>query len=372
MINDKIIFITSSRSDLDLITVLVKKFKAENYNVNLIICGSHLYKNFGQTYKDVDNDVKKISYKIKTNIIFNKKKSQTSIIRKFNNFLSKKEFKYGIILGDRIESYLFSLSLKKNNIPIIHVSGGDTSLGSKDEYYRNKISSMSFLHFTKTQKQKNKLLKLGINKSKIYVIGSLAIELIKPKNSFQNLKFNSLERKILLNNKPFCLACFHPSTLSKKKNDNNPDHLLNASKKYKNINFVFTASSHDEKGAIILERIKNFCKFNDNCYFIYNLGKKKYFYFLSQCIFMIGNSSSGIIESSLMKKKSINILPRQLGREVDKNVIHCKNNIKQILIKIKKVLDNNKVFYKKSIFDASDKIGKPSNFIFQKIKEINI
>ena len=72
---------------------------------------------------------------------------------------------------------------------------------------------------------------------------------------------------------------------------------------------------------------------------------------MKRCIFTIGNSSSGIIETSLLKKKSINILPRQLGRETDKNVINCKNSLKDITLKIRETLAKKKVNYKKSIFD---------------------
>lgn len=200
----------------------------------------------------------------------------------------------------------------------------------------------------------------------------MAIEQIKKKNMFHNIKFSSLEKEVLNHKNPFCLATFHPSTLSNNKIDNDPSHLLNSTKEYKNINFIFTSPSHDQKGKTILKKIKNFCKLSDNCFFIFNLGAKKYFYFLKRCIFTIGNSSSGIIETSLLKKKSINILPRQLGRETDQNVINCKNSLKDITLKIRETLAKKKVNYKKSIFDASDKIGKPSNFIFNKVKELNI
>ena len=56
---------------------------------------------------------------------------------------------------------------------------------------------------------------------------------------------------------------------------------------------------------------------------------------MKNCEFMIGNSSSGILESDI-QKNTINILPRQMGRQSNKNVIHCKNQtflIKQAIDK---------------------------------------
>lgn len=113
MKKNNIVFISSSRSDLDLISVLIKKFISEEFNVGLVICGTHLYKSFGETFKNISDDLKNISYKIRTNIDLNKKNLKLKILNKFNFFLNKNHFDYGIILGDRFESYLFSLSLKK-------------------------------------------------------------------------------------------------------------------------------------------------------------------------------------------------------------------------------------------------------------------
>ena len=93
---------------------------------------------------------------------------------------------------------------------------------------------------------------------------------------------------------------------------------MDSTKKFKNLIFIFTAPSHDGNGKSLVIKMKNFCKKNVNCFFNYNFGSEKYFYFLKKSNFVIGNSSSGIIESSLLKKYSINILPRQKGKNMIK------------------------------------------------------
>ena len=54
--------------------------------------------------------------------------------------------------------------------------------------------------------------------------------------------------------------------------------------------------------------------------YIPNLGFDDYRYFIKNCKFMIGNSSSGIVESNLFDKLSLNIGYRQQGRDSDQNV----------------------------------------------------
>lgn len=363
--SSKIISISSSRSDLGLLSILVRRILKKKQNIDLLICGSHLDKNFGKTEKDINREIKKISLKLYTDTNFKKPNFKKKILNKFNLVLKKKHYDYGIILGDRFESYLFSLALKKRKIPIFHISGGDTSLGSKDNIYRDKISKLAYLHFVKTKNQKRKLFKLGVNQKKIFIVGSLAVELLKKKIP----KLNKKEKKIIKQKKPFCLASFHPSTNSKNTNDNNLQPLLDSTKKFKNLIFIFTAPSHDGNGKSLVIKMKNFCKKNVNCFFNYNFGSEKYFYFLKKSKFVIGNSSSGIIESSLLKKYSINILPRQKGREHDKNVFHCKNYKKDISLKINEILKRKSINFT-SIFDRRKQIGLPSNFIIKKILSV--
>ena len=84
---------------------------------------------------------------------------------------------------------------------------------------------------------------------------------------------------------------------------------------------------------------------------------------------MIGNSSSGILESMIYKKPAINILPRQMGRQSNKNVIHCKNQTYLIKRAINKALTlefQKKCKNLKNIFSSNFK--SPSEYMLNKIK----
>jgi GDP/UDP-N,N'-diacetylbacillosamine 2-epimerase (hydrolysing) len=53
-----------------------------------------------------------------------------------------------------------------------------------------------------------------------------------------------------------------------------------------------------------------------------NLGVQSYFSAMKHCKFLLGNTSSGIIEAASFKKFVINLGDRQKGRSCSKNVIH--------------------------------------------------
>ena len=64
---------------------------------------------------------------------------------------------------------------------------------------------------------------------------------------------------------------------------------------------------------------------------------------------VIGNSSSGIIESGILNKVAINIGVRQLGRDAGNNVIHSGISVRSINKSIRKALSSN---YNKTKFSS--------------------
>ena len=201
------------------------------------------------------------------------------------------------------------------------------------------------------------MISLGINKNNIKVTGSLSNDNYKKK----------FDRNFFLN-KPFILITFHSVTNSDNKNDSNVKYLLDSLKKYKKFNLLFTSSNHDEGGRKINYLIKRFVSLNKNSVFVPNLGRDLYYQAMHDCEFMIGNSSSGIIESMLYKKPAINILPRQLGRLSNKNVINCKNNENDICKSIDKAISTKfkkKCMRFKNFFKKTD--IKPSKIMLKEI-----
>ncbi len=168
----KILFVSSSRAEYGQFSFLLKKLqKLKKFNFQLIVTGSHLKKNFGNTHKEISNDKVKIYKKIKIHFY---KDDLLSVQKSFNLGLNKfslliNNFKPNLVIlpGDRYEIFAFALACFFNNIPIVHFYGGDTSLGSQDEFYRNSISTLSNYHFVSHNLHVKKLInKFGIQKKK--------------------------------------------------------------------------------------------------------------------------------------------------------------------------------------------------------------
>ena len=361
----KILTITGSRSEYDLLYPLLKTLNNHKKIIlNILCCGAHLNKDYGKTINKIKKDKFENLILLKTINNNNNNKKETFESYKYlsdqvGKIILNKKIDLILLLGDRYEAHASATAAFFLNIPIVHISGGDTSYGSMDEYFRNSISLMSNLHFVKIKTHRDKLLNFGINKKKIYITGSLSNE-------------NYIDKfyKKFIIDKPFALVTFHPVTNSKNKKDNEIENLFKNIKLQKNLNFLLTASNHDTGGNEINSKIKKFVKLNKNTVFIPNLGRDLYYQAMKECEFMIGNSSSGIIESMIYKKPSINILPRQLGRQSNKNVINCNNNFSDIKTSITKALSNRfklRCIKLNNVFKM--KKNKPSDIILEKIIE---
>ena len=95
----------------------------------------------------------------------------------------------------------------------------------------------------------------------------------------------------------------------------------------------------DIESMLIYNSISKFVSTRKNYYLFKSLGPKKYYSCCKYSDFMIGNSSSGILEMPTFKKFSINIGERQSGRIKAKSVIDSKAQTQNIIRAIKFVLN---------------------------------
>ena len=141
--------------------MLLKCKKTKEIDLKIVVCGSHNQKFFGNTYKDIRKDnfknikvIKNYSYR---NLRNKTLESVINLNKELSNYFKKKKKFILLVLGDRYEALCASTLAHYLDMPVFHISGGDTSLGSKDEKkIEILISLISDIHFTKTEKHRKK------------------------------------------------------------------------------------------------------------------------------------------------------------------------------------------------------------------------
>ena len=359
--------VSSNRADYGLLEPLMNKLISEKeINFGLIVTGSHLLKKFGYTFNDITPKIRRkavakikvLESTAKTTMI----KNIGYLIEKFSSNFKKLKPDLVIVLGDRYEIFSAATSCHLLQIPLTHIHGGEVTSGALDDGFRHSISKFSDLHFTSPVAPRKRVIQLGEQPRKVFNVGPMVLD------NFLDLKFLSktiLRKKLkILSAKKDFLVCFHPETIGNKNNLETLNNLIMKMKDFKDYNFIFTASNNDPGGEKLNSAIKKNAKMYENFYFFDSLGSQLYYSLLHSCDGLIGNSSSGIIESPLFKRFSLNIGSRQEGREKTRYTIDCGTSKAQIHRGLKNLFSkSNKAIKSKAKYES------PSKLIVNKLKE---
>lgn len=334
--------LTTNRADYYLLSPIIRSLKLnKHYHTELIVTGGHLLSSFGMTINDITfpidhviqiDDYNKTNGLSSINILLN------SIMTSSNTFFSNHHFDYVIVLGDRFELVGIALILFNLNIPILHLYGGEVTLGSKDNTYRYLISKLSQYHFVSNVKYKFNLLNNGINSANIYEIGYLSSDLI---NSVTFIDRNNLFNYLGLTNYPhptYALISLHPPTNEDITVSQQLVILDEMITKYNDILFIATSSNNDFGGVLINEWYSNYLNIKSNLAYIPNLGFNNYINLIRSSSFVIGNSSSLVTEVPILNIPSILLGRRQEGREILGTIYMSDYSINSLISLIDRVL----------------------------------
>lgn len=351
----KICVVTGSRAEYGLLYWLLKEIESDKkLELQLIVTGMHLSPEFGLTYKEIEKDFK-IKKKININLTSDTAKgiSRSMSIAQSSFSIAYNQLKPDIlvVLGDRYEIFSAAISAMIARIPIAHIHGGEATEGLIDEAIRHCITKMSHIHFSATKEYSKRIMQLGEHPKRVFNVGGMGIENIKRLKLLNKKKFEKLINFKL--GKKNILVTFHPVTLDKNTSKIHFQELLSAIDKLKDTNIIFTKANSDTDGKVINKMIDNYTKKNSKKSFaITSLGQLKYLSALQYMDFIIGNSSSGLLEAPSFKLGTINIGDRQDGRIKAKSIIDCLPNQKSISKAIK-------IVYSKKFKHSLKKIQNP-------------
>lgn len=330
----KIVVATATRAEYGLLAPIIKKFQNDpDIDVRVVATGAHLSPEFGMTVKEIEYDGiiidKKIEMLMSSDTSVGISKSMGLALISFAEYFDESKPDALMVLGDRYEMLAIACAAMNARIPIIHLSGGEATEGAIDEYIRNAITKMSFLHFTSTETYRNRVIQMGEAPDRVFCVGSMGVENAK---NIQFLNKEELERAIgFLLGSQYAVLTFHPVTLENNTAKYEVEELMQAISKYPEITFLCTKANADTDGRIINACIEEYSQKNSNIILIASLGVQKYLSALKYAQFVIGNSSSGIVEAPSFKIPTINIGDRQLGRIQADSVINCNAIEKEII-----------------------------------------
>ena len=332
----RIAVLTSSRADYGIYKSLLSKlYKDKRFELTIIVFGMHLQSEQGKTVnriiKDYNNiNIHEILGMPAKDSQYDISKGYGNLVIEFSKYWNKNNYDLVLALGDRFEMSAAVQASIPFGVDIAHIHGGETTLGAIDNIYRHQLSLASKIHFTTSDEFSKRVIKLIGETKNVYNVGSLSLD------DFEYLKlpkWTDVCKEFNLPNLPFILVTFHPETVN---SDMNKEFtqiikktLLFLSKK---IHIIITLSNADTNGSLY-RSISMELNQDDNISLVNTFGKLNYFSAMKNSKFLLGNTSSGIIEAASFNKFVINVGDRQKGRLAGENVFHIPYDFQQIIDK---------------------------------------
>lgn len=338
----KICVVTGSRAEYGPSKNILKAIDTSNVlELNLVVTGTHLSKKFGYTVDEIERDGFKIKERVEINLAADNEigvgKAIGSALISMVDCLRKITPDIVLITGDRYEIFAVAVAAMSLNIPIAHVSGGELTEGSNDEQMRHAITKMSHIHFVASEDNANRVMQMGEEPWRVFTVGGPWVDNYK---ALEQIDKEDLKKRLGINfDYPTLLVTYHSVTLQVEQTKYYIQTLIEALNETEG-EIIFTYPNADEGGLIIIEQIKQFAEKNPRAKVFKSLGLKLYLNVLAHVDAVVGNSSSGMVESQVFKKPVVNIGIRQKGRLVTENIICVSEEKSEISKAIKWALSN--------------------------------
>jgi UDP-N-acetylglucosamine 2-epimerase (non-hydrolysing) len=264
-----------------------------------------------------------------------------------------------VLLGDRYETAAAALAATLLRVPIVHLHGGEETTGAIDNVLRHAITKLSHLHLVAHQAYAERVIQMGEDPATVHVVGALAVDnvLRRALPTREDLEHDlgiSLEP-------PVGLVTVHPTTLG-------PDGsgeveavidavqaypatwivtLPNADPGHEHIREAFQALAAAPAALAAPDRPPAGPAANTaaraaqapapgKILLVPALGEERYLGLMKLAAFVLGNSSSGLVEAPSMRVPTVNVGDRQQGRIRSLSVIDVPPDTDAILAALHK------------------------------------
>jgi UDP-hydrolysing UDP-N-acetyl-D-glucosamine 2-epimerase len=337
----KILGITGIRSDYDLMSGLFRRLAADpSLDFKLIVGGAHLSKTYGYSVDLIREDgipiLATIESLIDADSTSARLKSASIMLQSAVDIVAGWKPELILYAGDREEVWIGALLGNYLEIPTVHFYGGDhTKSWHIDNPVRHAVSKLSTFHVVATEEHRARLLAMGESDARIRVFGSLALDnFFDPLSSGTPGKLHGLRRPI----GDYAMVLFHPDPSEGAIAGNICRNIL-SELRAAGLGACVGYPNTDPSNRAIISAFDEF-KDEPRFYFYRNLRRGDFISLYKHAQFIIGNSSSGILEAASVPIPAVNVGLRQRGRHAGINVVFVDADPDSIRQGIKTAMDS--------------------------------
>jgi UDP-hydrolysing UDP-N-acetyl-D-glucosamine 2-epimerase len=222
-----------------------------------------------------------------------------------------------LILGDRIEALAAAYAATYHRVPIAHVHGGEVTHGSFDNQIRDAVTKLSHIHLVAHEWASRRVrIDLGEDKSRVHIVGAPGLDAVseimrepepEPTNEF--------------------ILTWHPPTLEEDPVYGLKEIIAALQPVRWTRRMVWTGTNNDPGSELINAVVNGWVKsWSDFLEIADKMDYQTYLRRVRAAALVIGNSSSGIIETPTLHTPSVTVGHRQSGRISGPSVYHAEED----------------------------------------------
>ena len=324
----KICVVTGSRAEYGLLYWVLHDLRADPaFDLQLVVTGMHLAREFGHTVDEIENDGFAIARRVEMLLASDTPgaiaKSVGLGVIGMSDAFEQLRPDVVLLLGDRFELLAAAQACLLHKVPLAHIAGGDTTEGAFDESIRHAITKMAHIHFVTNTLSAKRVRQLGEDPRRIHVVGSPGLDHLRRRPLLDRAALEqALGAPLGQRN---LLVTFHPVTLEVNSGADQFAELLAAlDAQAPDTTVWITRPNADTGGRKLAAALDAWAAARPGrVHASASLGPLRYLSLMAQVDAVVGNSSSGLYEAPSFGVPTVDIGDRQRGRLAAESVLHC-------------------------------------------------
>ncbi len=330
----KVLAITGIRSEYDILQPVLKEMQQSNqFDVMLVVCGTHLSATFGETIQEIEKDGFPIVDKIETLLDSHTKSSRVKglgiALIGLVQTVERVKPDLLLVVGDREESMTTALVGAYCDIPVAHIAGGDRVVGNVDDQVRHAVSRLAHIHYVTNSESGDRLIKMGEQPFRVINVGTPGIDRLMSEPRLSIAEMNQQLGLNLPEHAPYLLVLQHVISSEAEQGYWQMQQTLAAVQQL-GLPTVVIYPNSDAGGREMIRCIEDYAP---QGFFVAmkNIPRTPFVNLLRHAACLIGNSSAGIMEAPALHLPVINVGNRQQGRLHSSNVQFVTHDVSSIV-----------------------------------------
>jgi UDP-hydrolysing UDP-N-acetyl-D-glucosamine 2-epimerase len=320
-----------------------------NLQLQLVVAGSALLDRYGNAVNFIENDGFTIDEKVFMVLEGENKTAMAKTIglgvMELANVFYNLQPDAVLTIADRFETIATSIAASYQNIPLIHLQGGEVT-GNIDEKVRHANTKLADIHFVTSKDAQERVIKMGEDSAYVFNTGCPSIDIAKQVKKNSQLDFDPVEKYGGVGGffslpQEYLVVMQHPVTTEYHAAKEDVLKTLKVINDMQIPTYWFWPNV-DAGADGTSNGIRSFREKNDisHIHFFKNMEPTDFLKLLANCKCLVGNSSVGIRECAFLGVPVVNIGTRQNRRLRGANVIDVSYSETEIKEAIQEQLKN--------------------------------